>query len=145
MPGVAIRPAALADAEPIARLVTELGYATSAGQMDARLHAILRDDDYETLVACDGGTVVGFLGLRRGLLYESDDRYAQIMAMVVSESHRQRGVGGQLIRTAEAILTEQGVRILVVTTGNQRDRAHKFYESNGYTFTGRRYMKRLSP
>ena len=142
---IAIRPAALADAEPIARLVTELGYATSAGQMDARLDAILRDDDYETLVACDGGTVVGFLGLRCGLLYESDDRYGQIMAMVVAESHRQRGVGGQLIRAAEAILTERGVRILVVTTGNQRDRAHKFYENNGYTFTGRRYMKRLSP
>ena len=64
MSDVAIRPAALADAERIARLVTELGYATSAGQMDARLDAILRDDDYETLVACDDGTVVGFLGLR---------------------------------------------------------------------------------
>jgi ribosomal protein S18 acetylase RimI-like enzyme len=96
-------------------------------------------------VACDDGTVVGFLGLRGGLLYESDDRYAQIMAMVVAESYRQRGVGGQLIRAAEAILAERGVRILVVTTGNQRDRAHKFYENNGYTFTGRRYMKRLSP
>ena len=112
MSDVAIRPAALADAERIARLVTELGYATAAGQMDARIDAILRDDDYETLVACDDGTVVGFLGLRRGLLYESDDRYAQIMAMVVTESHRQRGVGRQLIRAAEAILTEQGVRIL---------------------------------
>ena len=71
--------------------------------------------------------------------------HAMFMAMVVAESYRQRGLGGQLIRAAEAILTERGVRILVVTTGNQRDRAHKFYERNGYTFTGRRYMKRLSP
>lgn len=140
-----VRRATRDDAEPVARLVTELGYATSAGQMDARLDAILRDDDYETLVVCDGGIVVGFLGLRCGPLYESDDRYGQIMAMVVAESHRQRGVGGQLIRAAEAILAERGVRILVVTTGNQRDRAHRFYERNGYTFTGRRYMKRLSP
>ena len=69
MPDVAIRPATLADAERIARLVTELGYATAPDQMDARLDAILRDDDYETLVACDDGTVVGFLGLRCGLLY----------------------------------------------------------------------------
>lgn len=141
----AIRRAALADAEPVARLVTELGYGTSAGQMQERLEAILRDDDYETLVASEGALVVGFIGLRCGVLYESDDRYAQIMAMVVAESHRQRGLGGQLIRAAEAILTERGVRILVVTTGNQRDRAHTFYERNGYTFTGRRYMKRLSP
>jgi ribosomal protein S18 acetylase RimI-like enzyme len=142
---LSLRRATLADAEPVGRLVTELGSATSAGQMGARLDAILRDDDYETLVACDRDTVVGFLGLRCGPLYESDDRYGQIMAMVVAESHRQRGVGGQLIRAAEAILAERGVRILVVTTGNQRDRAHKFYERNGYTFTGRRYMKRLSP
>jgi GNAT superfamily N-acetyltransferase len=140
----AIRRGTAADAEPVARLVTELGYATSARQMAARLEAIERDDDYETLVACDGGTVVGFIGLRCGVLYENDDRYGQIMAMVVAETHRQRGVGGQLIRAAEAILLDRGVRILIVTTGNQRDRAHKFYETNGYTFTGRRYMKRLS-
>jgi ribosomal protein S18 acetylase RimI-like enzyme len=139
-----IRLAGLADAEPIARLVTELGYATSPSQMTLRLEAIAGDDGYETLVACDNGTVVGFIGLRRGLLYESDDHYAQIMAMVVAETHRQRGVGGQLIRAAETRLAERGVRILVVTTGNQRDRAHKFYETNGYTFTGRRYMKRLA-
>ena len=78
MSEIAIRRGTAADAEPVARLVTELGYATSARQMDARLEAIERDDDYETLVACDGGTVVGFI------------------------------------------------------------------ETNGYSFTGRRYMKRLS-
>jgi predicted N-acetyltransferase YhbS len=143
MSEIAIRRATPADATTVARLVAELGYATSAGQMYARLEAVDRDDDYDTLVACDGEAVVGFIGLRRGLLYESDDRYAQIMAMVVAETHRQRGVGGQLIRAAEARLADRGVRILVVTTGNQRDRAHKFYETNGYTFTGRRYMKRL--
>jgi ribosomal protein S18 acetylase RimI-like enzyme len=142
---IAIRRAIVADADRVARLVTELGYATSADQMRTRLEAVERDDDYETLVACAGGIVVGFIGLRCGWLYENDDRYAQIMAMVVAETHRQRGVGGQLIRAAEARLAERGVRILIVTTGNQRDRAHKFYETNGYTFTGRRYMKRLSP
>ena len=144
MSEIAIRRGTAADAEPVARLVTELGYATSARQMDARLEAIERDDDYETLVACDGEIVVGVIGLRCGVLYENDDRYGQIMAMVVAETHRQRGVGGQLIRAAEARLEERGVRILIVTTGNQRDRAHKFYETNGYSFTGRRYMKRLS-
>jgi hypothetical protein len=60
--------------------------------------------------------IVGFVGTRVGLLYEGE---------------------------AEAGLLERGARVLVVTSGNHRTDAHLFYESQGYTFTGRRYKKAL--
>jgi ribosomal protein S18 acetylase RimI-like enzyme len=139
--GLAIRKAGIADSEPIARLVTDLGYPTSARQMQRRLEAILEDGDYHTLVACEMGQIVGFVGARGGPLYEDDERYGQIMALAVAPQHQRRGVGRMLMRAAELQLVERGARVLVATSGRHRSDAHAFYESCGYSFTGRRYKK----
>lgn len=141
MAGIAIRDAGVDDSKEIAELVSDLGYHTSTGQMRQRLEAIGRDDDYDTLVACDDGQIVGFIGTRIGTLYEVDERYGQIMALAVSAAHQRRGIGRMLIQAAESRLVDRGARILVVTSGNHRTDAHAFYESCGYTFTGRRYKK----
>jgi ribosomal protein S18 acetylase RimI-like enzyme len=109
--------------------------------MQQRLEAIVCDHDYDTLVACDDGDIVGFVGTRIGRLYEGDERYGQIMALAVAADHQRRGIGRMLIQAAESGLVERGARVLVVTSGNQRADAHAFYENCGYTFTGRRYKK----
>jgi hypothetical protein len=67
--GLEMRDARVSDADGLARLVRESGYATSAQQMRQRLEAILRDNDYETLVACDAGEIAGFVGTRIGPLW----------------------------------------------------------------------------
>jgi ribosomal protein S18 acetylase RimI-like enzyme len=109
--------------------------------MRQRLGAISRDEDYETLVARDDGIVVGFVGTRVGHLYEDDEQYGQVMALAVAVQRQRRGIGRMLLRAAESSLVERGARVLVVTSGNHRADAHSFYESCGYTFTGRRYKK----
>jgi hypothetical protein len=73
----ATRAATIADSEPIARLVSGLGYPTSSSQMQKRLESILGDQHYATLVACDAEQIVGFIGTRVGPLYESDDDYGR--------------------------------------------------------------------
>lgn len=50
-------------------------------------------------------------------------------------------MGRMLMQVAESALIKRGVRVLVVNSGNQRSDAHAFYESCGYSFTGRRYKK----
>jgi ribosomal protein S18 acetylase RimI-like enzyme len=145
MASIAIRHATMADSEQIAQLVTDLGYRTSAAQMRKRLGAILSDEDYSTLVACEGARIVGFIGSRVGPLYESDEPYGQIMALAVATDHHRRGVGRTLIQAVESALVERGARVLVVASGNHRADAHAFYETNGYTFTGRRYKKAIGP
>lgn len=139
--GVEVRSATTADSEGVAGLVSALGYPTSSSQMRKRLESILADEDYATLVACDGEQIVGFVGTRVGPLYESDGHYGQIMALAVAEDHQRRGIGRMLMQAAESMLMARGVCVLVVTSGNQRADAHTFYEKNGYTFTGRRYKK----
>lgn len=144
MADVSLREAAVADSEPLARLVSELGYPTSTSQMQRRLEAILEDEDYHTLVASADGRIVGFVGTRSGPLYEDDWQYGQIMALAVAPSHQRRGLGRLLLQTAESRLAARGAHVLVVTSGHHRPDAHAFYESCGYSFTGRRYVKSLS-
>lgn len=143
--GIAIRLATLADSEALARLTTELGYATSPRQMERRLATIVGDLSYRTFVACDGDAIVGLAGTRIGPMYEIDQPYGQIMALVVAGAHRRRGVGVRLVQAAEAHFIERGAAVSIVTSANRRADAHAFYETHGYTFDGRRYKKALPP
>ena len=140
---IAIRAATVADCDQIARLVSSLGYPTSSMQMRTRLESIFSDDDYATLVACEGAEIVGFIGTRVGPLYESDGCYGQIMALDVAIEHQRRGIGRILVQAAESGLIARGASVVVVNSGNQRAGAHAFYEHHGYDFSGRRYKKAL--
>ena len=139
-----IREATIADSERVARLVSELGYPTSTDQMRQRFNAILSDNGYETLVACDDKEILGFVGTRIGPLYEADEQYGHIMILAVATKHQRRGVGSMLMQAAESRLIKRGAGVLVVASGNHRGGAHAFYESLGYTFTGRRYKKSVA-
>jgi len=139
----AIRPATHADAEAIARLMSELGYPTAPDRMTTRLTAILADDDYGTFVAGDGATIAGMIGTRTGPLYEFDEPYGQIMVLVVADGQRRTGTGALLLGAAEGHFAKRGVRFAVVTSASHRADAHAFYEKHGYAFDGRRYKKLL--
>ena len=138
---VTVRAATLDDSDSIAGLVDSLGYPTTAVEMSNRLEPILSDANAATLVACDDGQIVGFVGTRVGRFYESDGYYGQIMALAVTSEYQRHGNGRILLRAAESAMIERGARVLVVNSGNQRADAHAFYERNGYEFTGRRYKK----
>jgi ribosomal protein S18 acetylase RimI-like enzyme len=140
---VSIREATIADAESIARLVTELGYPTSSEQMRERLDVILKDEGYTTLVAFDPESIRAFIGMRVGPLYEADEFCGQIMALAVAKDHQRGGMGRMLMETAESHLNERGVRIVVVMSGTHRADAHAFYKRLGYALTGNRFKKVL--
>ena len=138
-----IRGAVISDAEGLSQLVSELGYPTAPDQMRTRLEAILGDPAYSTFVALVDGRLAGFVGLVVRPSYEADGLYGQIMALVVSSTHRRHGIGQQLVASVERLLVRRGVHIVIVNTANHRADAHAFYEKNGYAFTGRRYRKSL--
>jgi putative acetyltransferase len=120
---IAIRAATAEDSAPIAELVSALGYATTTDQMRTRLESLLRDEGYDTLVACEDARVVGFIGIRVGPLYESDVPYGQVMALAVATDRQRRGVGGRLLRAGESALMARGARISVVAGTPPRGRA----------------------
>ena len=57
---------------------------------------------------------------------------AQLMALVVGDGSRNRGVGKDLIHAAESWAAAHGCHTLMVATRVTREDAHRFYRREGY-------------
>ena len=144
MANAAIRHLMIDDAEPVAQLITELGYPTASESMKARLESILTDSNYATFVAETGGTVVGVAGAVLDRYYEKDGIYSRLAVLVVSSAAQGLGIGGRLVEAVERWSASQGAREVIVNSGLHRVEAHGFYERCGYSRTGFRFVKLLN-
>ncbi len=139
-----VRPAVAADADVLARLVTQLGYPSDASQLRARLELAAGDPDIRALVAERGGEVVGMIGIMVFPAFHRDGLHGYITALVVDAAARGSGAGATLLAAAEAWFAERGVTKVNLTSALHRQEAHDFYERRGYEFNGRRYVKSLA-
>jgi GNAT superfamily N-acetyltransferase len=127
-----IRPAAESDAEPIARLSTELGYPADAQAIRQRLHTLLDSRNDRVIVALDSGEVVGWLQAHASHVLESGFR-VEIVGLIVSPTVRRRGVGRDLVAEAERWAGSLGAEVVVVRSNAKRTESHSFYPALGYT------------
>jgi GNAT superfamily N-acetyltransferase len=141
---VRIRRAERGDAAALADLMTQLGYPTRASEMEMRMEDISADKNYATFVAVDEGKVCGMIGTFTRYSYEHNNPSGRILALVVSEKMRGRGVGHALIMAAEADFARRNVRRVAVNARFERTQAHAFYEGLGYTKNGFRLVKELA-
>ena len=139
-----VRPAESRDAGDIARLITLLGYPCTPEQMQARLAAMAQDGCHATFVAEIGGAVVGMAGAFVGRIYEEDAPVGRLLALGVDEELRGQGVGALLLRYAEGWMKTRGAEKVLVNSGNHREQAHRFYETAGYAWKGRSFVKPLT-
>lgn len=140
-----IRKAKVQDASYLASLMEQLGYPTTIDEMTNRFQNIDSHPDYYTLVAEDKGCVIGMIGLCTGILYNKDGMYARIIAFVVDEHYRNKGIGKRLIQEAGTWATEQGANAITLNSGNrsERDKAHQFYANRGYETKSTGFVKNL--
>ena len=99
--------------------------------MAARLRSIGTRPDHAVLVAADGPRLLGWVHVFVTRLLETDAR-AEIGGLVVDEACRGRGLGKALVRSAEAWARSYGLRLLRVHSNVTRERAHRFYEREGF-------------
>jgi GNAT superfamily N-acetyltransferase len=132
--GIRYRPAKPQDGGSIRALLKQLGYATEEAQFAARFAAVSVAAGHALLVAEIAGEIVGFAHVALVPLLEADD-YAQLLALVVDESRRSRGVGAGLVDQAEAWAAAAGAKQLGLRSNVLRTRAHGFYERLGYERT----------
>ena len=133
----------MADAPQLAALMTQLGYPTQVKEMRARLRSILLDNCFRTFVATEDEQIVAMAGTSEQASYEHNDRTGRIVAMVVSDNARRKGVGRQLMRAVEKSFRRRGVRRIVIDARPERVEAHQFYQALGYRKTGWRFAKLL--
>jgi len=141
---VTIRDAAADDAEALARLCTQLGYAAEAAAMPGRLARLAADPNAGSMVAVADDLVIGLATVHLRYTMNHETPIAQLTLLVVDERQRTRGIGRALVGAAEQWARSRGAKRLVVTTALQRADAHAFYEKLQFKHTGRRYGKDFS-
>jgi GNAT superfamily N-acetyltransferase len=140
-----IRRAVKADAAELARLTSQLGYPSSAPEIEARLTRILGSADDCLLVAEDSsGELVGWIHGFLSQLLESDYR-VEIGGLVVDERYRRIGLGRRLVESVESWARDRGAAELSVRCREERRESHKFYEGLSFrqTKTQRVFRKRV--
>lgn len=126
-----IRPMQTGDVDPVADLMTQLGYPSTPRDIARRFTTIDGRDDQALLVADNGTAVVGWMHLGAQASLESDE-WAEILGLVVAEGQRSRGIGAALVAAAEKWAAQHGYQMLRVRSRITRDRAHAFYERGGF-------------
>jgi GNAT superfamily N-acetyltransferase len=122
----------LDDASVVADLTTQLGYPVAAGELASRMSEVLGSADAALLVAVDeNDTVVGWVHVERLRILERPPT-ANIDGLVIDEGVRSAGIGAALLAEAEAWAQARGIGAMQVRSRTTRERAHRFYEREGY-------------
>jgi GNAT superfamily N-acetyltransferase len=126
-----IRRMVVADADRVADLITQLGYPATGQQIAKRFERIDGLSNQILLVADEEGQAVAWIHVAAHP-YLENDASAEILGFVVAEGYRSRGIGKSLVASAEAWASALGCGMVRVRSRIVRDRAHAFYERNGF-------------
>ena len=142
---VTIRDAGTGDMEIMALLMNDLSYPTTTAEMEMRFNAIVVHPDYKTMLAVLNDEVVGLAGLHKGNFYEKNGMYLRVLAFVVKQTARNKGIGKILIKAAEEWAVAQGLNCVIINSGNRDERkdAHIFYQKLGYAVKSLGFVKQL--
>jgi GNAT superfamily N-acetyltransferase len=129
---VVTRRARVSDALRLAELAGQLGYPTSAAEMTKRLRKLKPASQNALFVAeSPGAGVVGWTHVSVTHLVEVGTR-AELNGLIVAEDQRSLGAGARLLEAAEDWARKHGCPSMSVRSNVIRERAHKFYERQGY-------------
>lgn len=138
---IIVRPATENDAASISALLHELGYSLEVAHTRKNI-ALLSSSSRDTvLVAEAASAVAGVLSFHVMPLFHVAGNLGRITSLVVSSQWQRHGVGRKLVQAAEDFAWSQGCLRIEVTSGDQREDAHKFYQNLGYQLDERRFIK----
>lgn len=128
-----IRLARSADAAAVNELLHQLGYPQDGAAATAdRIQAWADDPNSAVYVADADGDLLGLVAIHIGPSFQSTGFWGRIVALVVADGARGRGVGGRLVAEAESFAAGRGCRLMEVTSSDRRHEAHEFYRGRGY-------------
>ncbi|MGH8878688.1 MAG: GNAT family N-acetyltransferase [Stackebrandtia sp.] len=139
-----IRPGTIGDTPAITKLLGQMGYASGESEVAERLRHWCRDERNVVLVAADV-EVEGLAALSVIPLLGRDGFRGRLMALVVAESSRGRGIAGLLLGAVEDRARALECRDLEVTSSRARVAAQRFYDGQGFTEISRHSAHFLKP
>ena len=124
-------------------LENDLGYNCELESLKYRVEEMMKRGNYQIFVAEDDNKVVGYIGCVNYLAFELENEGMKIIALAVSKEYRRKGIGTQLLKTAEQWAKENNVEVVLLNSGLPREDAHSFYESQGYFKKSYGFIKKL--
>jgi GNAT superfamily N-acetyltransferase len=129
---IKIRRARTNDAARLADLSGQLGYPTTAAEIIKRLRKLEPASQNALFVAeSSEAGVVGWAHVSATHLVEVGTR-AELNGLIVAEDQRSLGAGARLLEAAEDWARKHGCAGMSVRSNVIRERAHRFYERQGY-------------
>ena len=141
--GTDLRSAMIADADDVARLLTELGYPCEIDEAAERIDAIAANDRQALVLARREGAVCGLVALDFMYYLPLGTITCRVTALVVTPTAQGLGIGRQLLKEAERRARGGGASRIELTSGSQRTEAHAFYRACGYKDSSVRFVKQL--
>lgn len=140
--GITIRPATENDVVPLIPLMEQLGYQISEADLleNIKLHL---SPAYALFVSEMAGKLIGFISIHIYRYPHLKDSLSRITALCVDANYRSFGIGGKLLTYAEKYIKSRGCKLIELTSGIQREDAHRFYEKYGYKEKRKRFVKDL--
>lgn len=129
-----IRECEAEDAAQLASLMGQLGYPIEVEAMERNVVKFSSLPNQEVWVAEMGGEVVGCVAVTLTHYFHAERAFTRVLAMIVDEAARGKGVGQLLMPAAEAWAKENRCSHIEVTSGAHREElgAHAFYEKLGF-------------
>ncbi|MBM6614921.1 GNAT family N-acetyltransferase [Desemzia sp. RIT804] len=113
---------------------TEIGNTmVNSNNIEGYYEEMAVDKRYQTFVAIYGNRVVGFITSVNSLAVGLENGFVHITGLAVKEKFQGQGIGKKLFLYLEEYANKIGVHSLILNSGIQRKKAHKFYEKNGYS------------
>src|SRR5688572_6060562 len=104
-----------------------------------RLTAALRSEDAAILVAATGEELVGLCSAYIDLDSVRYGRRCWVEDLAVDPDHRSAGIGKALLDAAKDWARERGATHVELDSGAARSDAHRFYEREAPSWTGKQY------
>ncbi len=130
-----VRPAVISDAKDIYYInKTSLGYDYDLEKQKAKIQAVLNDSTQVIFVAETNNKVVGYIHLvNYDVIYA--DNFKNCLGLAVDNDYKRNGIGSALLNQAEIWAKENGAVGIRLCSGVEREKAHQFYQSQGFEVT----------
>lgn len=130
-----MRQAVISDAKDIYYInKTSLGYDYDLEKQKAKIQAVLNDSTQVIFVAETNNKVVGYIHLvNYDVIYA--DNFKNCLGLAVDNDYKRNGIGSALLNQAEIWAKENGAVGIRLCSGVEREKAHQFYQSQGYEVT----------